>query len=186
MTDVRRLTAAVARGDPGAFASLYEAWFDRCYALARARTGRDESFCLDVVQECMLRVVKKMVPLESDAALAAWMLRAVDTTAIDLLRAETRRGRRERHVADTRSERSSVPDPAATLEEQERHQWLTEKIAELPPSDRALMTARYVDGRTLDEAGSLAGISGDAAHGKIRRFVNRMRQLAQEVFHDRR
>jgi hypothetical protein len=45
-----RLTRAIARGDRDALATFYNAWFDRSYAAARRLTGRDESFCLDVVR----------------------------------------------------------------------------------------------------------------------------------------
>jgi hypothetical protein len=34
--------------------------------------------------------------------------------------------------------------------------------------------------RTLDAAGAAAGISGDAAHGRIRRAVERLRSWAKE------
>jgi len=46
--EVLRVTAAIRRGDPEAFAVLYDAWFDRAYAIARTLTRRDESSCLDI------------------------------------------------------------------------------------------------------------------------------------------
>ena len=63
-----RLTAAIARGDPTAFGRFYELWFDPALALARSISGRDESFCLDVVQDCMLRVVRSMKPLATESS----------------------------------------------------------------------------------------------------------------------
>src|SRR5262245_11860434 len=64
-----RLTLAIRAGDAGAFATLYEAWFDRALALARSLTRRDESFCLDVVQDAMMRVVRALPRLEDEPAL---------------------------------------------------------------------------------------------------------------------
>ena len=58
VTPTAPLTALIARGDERAFATFYELWFDRALALARSISRRDESFCLDVVQDCMLRVVR--------------------------------------------------------------------------------------------------------------------------------
>ena len=69
---VQSTTAAVARGDRGALAELYERWFDECYRIARGLTRRDESFCLDVVQETMLRVIRSLRRLETEAQLRAW------------------------------------------------------------------------------------------------------------------
>ena len=182
MSDTRELTTAVARGDPGAFAVLYEAWFDRCFALARTLTRRDEAFCLDVVQDVMLRVVKSLQPMAHESALAAWFLRVVHTTAIDRLRQEARAARREQRVAATRPERAEHLEPTLALLGAERSEWLQARIAELPAADQALWQARFLDGATLAEAGARVGLSGDAAHGRLWRLVERLRRKAREVF----
>ena len=64
-------------------------------AKARSITRRDEAFCLDVVQDVMMIVVKKMPRLETEAALRAWMARTVSRAVTDRLRSEARRRRRE-------------------------------------------------------------------------------------------
>lgn len=184
MSPTAALTRAIARGDPSAFTAFYDAWFERCLALARARTGRDESFCLDVVQESMMRVIRKMVPLETEAALAAWMVRVVETTAIDQLRGETRRLRREQGVARTRPEAEPALDPSRDSDARERERWLARHLEEAPPAERELLAARYARGETLDAAGARLGMTGDAAHGRVRRFVERLQRLAKEVFRD--
>jgi RNA polymerase sigma-70 factor (ECF subfamily) len=182
VTPTRQLTARIVRGDPEAFTALYEAWFDRCFALARSFTRRDEAFCLDVVQDVMLRVVKSLKPLDSEAALAAWLCRAVQSTAIDRLRAHARSARREAAVAASRPELQHGLEPSLQAQDQERARWLEARIAELPEAEQALWTARFVEGRTLDQAGAAAGMSGDAAHGRLWRLVDRLRRMANEVF----
>ena len=57
---VRELTAAIASGDTEALASLYREHFDSLYGQARRITGRDESFCLDVVQDAFMRVIRSI------------------------------------------------------------------------------------------------------------------------------
>ena len=52
------MTSAMAAGDGGAVEAFYRRYFDRLYAEARRATRRDESFCLDVVQESVLRIVR--------------------------------------------------------------------------------------------------------------------------------
>ena len=79
------LTLTTLSGDAEALTGFYEAWFDRAFVLARALTRRDESFCLDVVQDARMRVVRSLPPLEEAAALGRWMVRVVHTTALDLL-----------------------------------------------------------------------------------------------------
>lgn len=179
--NTEQLTRAVARGDRAALASFYESWFDRCYAAARRLTGRDEAFCLDVVQEAMLRVVRSIRPIASEGALASWMESVVRTAAIDLLRKESRRSARELHARGTGPE---PPTLAAAAIGAEQTAWAADAVASLPEADRVLLTERVIRNGTLRDAGAVAGMSGDAAHGRIRRALTRLRALAKETFDD--
>ncbi len=175
------LTPRIARGDEGAFASFYELWFDRAFALARRTCRRDESFCLDIVQDAMMRVVKSMPGLETEAAVEAFMGRVVLTTAIDRLRADTRRRKRERNAAKDELEHAGQEHAA---EATEQLAWLHGTIAELPDRDRKLLESRFRDGHTLAQAGASVGLSGNAAHSRIRRLVQSLRDAARGLFHD--
>jgi RNA polymerase sigma factor (sigma-70 family) len=168
------LTAAIARGDAGAMGAFYEAWFDRAYAAARALTRRDESFCLDVVQEAMLRAARRMRPLATEEDVARWMSRVVRTAALDLLRRESRRAARER-VAATDG-RAGGQDAEA----RERVEWVRARLVELPAEEAGLLRLRFWEDRTLDEAGRRTGMTGHAVHGRIRRVLSRLRLLARE------
>src|SRR5262245_18004966 len=89
-TDVGALTSAVSRGDTAAFGVLYEAWYERVYGLARALTRRDESFCLDVVQEVMLRAARSLKPAGTEAQLGGWFAKVTASVCVDAVRRETR------------------------------------------------------------------------------------------------
>ena len=180
--EVLRITAAVRRGDPEAFAVLYEAWFGRAYGAARSLTRRDESFCLDVVQDAFLRVARSLRPLATRAALDGWMVRTVRTAAIDRLRREARRARHEGRAADGRPGAIEADDGRRLVAEEEAA-WLRGQVEGLPEGDRALLAARFGAGRTLRDAGAAAGITGHAAHGRIRRIIERLRRAARETFH---
>ena len=174
---VRRVTRGIARGDRDALAELYEAWFDACFAEARRLTRRDEAFCLDVVQETMMRAIRSMRPLATPEHLHAWMRRAVHSAAIDLLRSESRRVRREGRRAATATDSSP-----GSLEEQLR--LVREALARLPAEDAGLLGLRIARDRTLEATGVAAGISADAAHGRIRRALNRLRGWMLEERHE--
>jgi RNA polymerase sigma-70 factor (ECF subfamily) len=169
---VRADTRAIARGDRQAFARFYEAWFDRTYAAAKRLTGRDESFCLDVVQETMLRVIRSMRELNGAAELSVWMNRAVHSAAVDLLRKDSRRIRREAAM-DTHA-------TASAAEADDRIEWLLARMAELPSGDGALIAMRFGADQSLDSVGAASGMSGDAAHGRIRRAIAKLRRWARE------
>lgn len=178
------LTAAIAKGDERAFAEFYERWFDRVYAKARHVTRRDEAFCLDVVQDCMMRVVGKMRPLQSERAVAAWMARTLMSTAIDRMRQDERRLRRERESAARATGTAPGPELTDGLEVAEQTTWLRARLMELPAADRQLILERFEGGKTLDAIGQAHGMSVHAAHGRIWRIVNRLRRAAKEIFDD--
>ena len=98
---VDKLTAAMAAGDPAAVAAFYRRYFPRLYAWARRSSRRDESFCLDVVQDAVLRVVRTVRRADAEPQLLAWLRLVVQTTAYDRLKAERRRGRRQAVAAVT-------------------------------------------------------------------------------------
>ncbi|MBK7404740.1 MAG: sigma-70 family RNA polymerase sigma factor [Phycisphaerales bacterium] len=165
--DTEALTRAIARGDTRAFGVLYERWFDRLLAAARLITGRDEAFCLDTVQDAMLKAAKRIPTLPSEAALDRWLCRVVHRAALDRLRRERRRVAREgRHAP-------GAGLPASGLDE--HLAWLRERLRELPPQDRHLLAARFARARTFEQIGEETGSTPGAAHGRIRRLIHALR-----------
>lgn len=163
------LCARIARGDRDAFAEFYAAWFDRALAMARGITRRDESFCLDVVQDAMLRVVRAIRPMQTDADVARWMVRTVHSSAIDMLRRESRAARRDRTAARQHRE-LDTPDPHTDG-------WLERALASLDNQERTMLALRFGRDATLDAVGQAIGTTGDAAHGRIRRLLGRLRAM---------
>ncbi|MFG0285871.1 MAG: RNA polymerase sigma factor [Phycisphaerales bacterium JB039] len=167
-----RMTSAIASGDAEAFARFYEQWFDWMYQMARSITKRDESFCLDVTQDAMLRVVRSMRPMRTEDDLRRWLMRVTHTAALDLLRAEARRRRRERGAMAL-----GAAEPGGVgLDEQIES--LRQRIERLSPEDRGLLQLRFGRGAALRVAG---GGSAAAAHGRLRRIVQRLRETMEET-----
>ena len=174
--DTAQTTRAISRGDAHAFELLYRAWFERVHALARSITRRDESFCLDVTQEVMLRAARKLPALESEAQLATWFTRACISSAVDMLRRDARRTRREQQRAPAQEPNASPPP--------EDLAWLRARLDDLSPDDLTLLVQRIAQGLTLKQAGASIGLGEQAAHGRIRRALHKLRQLSHEVWHD--
>ncbi len=177
--DVRTVTAAIHRGDRAAFARFYDAWFDAAFVLARTVTRRDESFCLDVVQSVMMKVVDSLPRLDSAASLRQWMARVIHNAAIDRIRAETRRAEREREAATERPDRDAA-DPRGDLILAEDLEWVRRRVAELPEAERALVEYRFGDGLTLAETGRILGMTGNSVHSKLRGILAKLRWKAGE------
>ncbi|MCC7388201.1 MAG: sigma-70 family RNA polymerase sigma factor [Phycisphaerales bacterium] len=167
--DTGALTHAIARGDTRAFGVLYQRWFDIAYTTARRLTGRDEAFCLDVVQDTMLKLARRVPRLDTEAALAAWLGRVTHRTALDRLRTERRRTARER------SRETSRPATDAKTELEHQIRRLRAQLRALPTEDQSLLAARFARERTLAQAGEDHGLTGDAAHGRIRRALHALK-----------
>jgi len=183
---VRELTSAIAAGDAPALARLYRAWFDFALQEAHRCTARDEHFCLDAVQETMLRVIRRLPPLDTDAALAAWMRTAVRSACVDLLRRDLRRSRRERRRASdaTVTAAAATDDPAAHHEVAERLAWLRRELATIDATSARALDLRFRLGWTLARIGETLHLRTGAVDGRIHRTIEQLRASAQEDSHD--
>lgn len=168
------LTAAMAAGDAAAVECFYRGYFDALYKEARRATGRDEAFCLDVVQEAVLRVLRSVRRVESEAQLAAWLRLVVRTTAYDLLRGESRRRRREAATVPANSRASGHDESDAQLE------WLRRQIESLDPQLIRIIELRFRDGWRLARIARKLGLSIGTVDGRLRRALKRLRDVATE------
>lgn len=180
-TDVRALSAAVARGDRAALSRLYELQFDRLFRIALAATRRDESFCLDVVQDAFLRIIRALPVLETQTALDAYLRRTVLSCARDRFRRDSRRSAREevRSRADTEISSSESELPASEVLSR-----IDAEIAALDDESRFIFESRFRFGWTLARIGSALDLKPGAVDGKLSRIVRRVRRGAEEVIDD--
>src|SRR5262249_47290597 len=132
-----------------------------------------------------LRVVRSLRPMPDAVALERWLKRVVHTTALDGLRRDLRRARREqRSAAEAPASAGSQPVAPGALDLEERLAWLAGELAALTRRDRELVEQRFVRGQTLDAAGAALGLSGHAAHGRVRRLIDQLRSSARRIFHE--
>ncbi|MEO1128919.1 MAG: RNA polymerase sigma factor [Planctomycetota bacterium] len=163
------LTRAIASGDTEAFARLYDRSFDRLLHAVRRDIGRDEAFCLDVVQDTFMKVIRSIPTLQTQAQLDAWLRRTLLRTALDAMRRERRRSRRES---------AHLPPDAPPVSE--RIGWLEQQLQTLADEEVGLIIERYRFGWTLQRIGAGLGISAAAAHARINRILRRLRDSSGE------
>jgi RNA polymerase sigma factor (sigma-70 family) len=168
----------MSRGSAEHLAEFYRCWFDRAYRSARRVTGGDEALCLDVVQEAMMRTARRVRAVKTSAELGAWFERVVRSCAIDRMRADIRRLRAE--GAGVRVEGGDGPEQGVA----ERLAWREDALSRADEVDRRLIRLRFADGATLAQAGEATGLSGPAAHGRLRRLLDSLRRVGKERFGD--
>lgn len=199
---IQNMISAIAGGDTSAFAVFYEQWFDRGVDMVFMLTRRDESFCLDVVQDAMMRAIRSLVPrlgIRARPDLDRWMTRVLHTTAIDHLRKESRRrGREARAVGGKGLPGRSGDDtkdagPGGGIEGvvwtdraevDERIAWIRERLEEIDSGDRQLVVSHFGHARSVAASGAAAGMTPGAATGRLTRLLARLRAAAKEMFHD--
>ena len=178
--ETEKLTAAMAAGDENAVESFYRQYFDWLYAQARRVTGRDEAFCLDVVQDAVLRVIRTVRGVGSHAQFRAWLRLVIRTTALDLFRAEKRREKREAFVVELQS----CDDFPYGLFDDEQHEWVRKQVEKFDPELVQMIELRFEQHWTLARIGELLGLSTGTIDGRLRRAIEELRQRASEEFDD--
>ena len=184
--EIEQLTAAMSRGDRRAVGAFYERYFGLLFRCARSATrGRraaaDEHFCLDVVHDAVLRIVRTIRPVcGGEGQLIAWLRLVVQSVAYDLLRREQRRTARERAAS---ASHPSTESNGADLAEQLA--WLREQIGQLDPTLVELIELRYERRWTLAAIGARLGVSAGTIDGRLRRALEPIRRRAKEAFDER-
>lgn len=171
----------MAAGEQGAIENFYRRYFDWLYRKARRATGRDEAFCLDVVQEAVLRIVRCVRPVESEGRFRAWLRLVVQTTAYDLMKSDARRARREAVVVAAGAPSVSGPT-AGDVDAADRLAWLRRQVAALAPEVARMIDLRFQQSWTLARIGQSLGLSVGTVDGRLRKAIGRLRELAQEEF----
>lgn len=170
---VFQLTSAIASGDTEAFSRFYEAWFVTVLTEARVASLRDEQFCLDIVQETMLRVIRGLKPINDHEHLRRWLRVVVQSCCIDALRRERRRRVRDRSAA--------APDAHAAPRGDDRIPWLLAQLDELDAEQRRLLDMRFRFGWTLRRIGAVMGLREGAVDGRINRALLSLRRRARGI-----
>jgi RNA polymerase sigma-70 factor (ECF subfamily) len=171
------ITRRFAAGDSQAFAQFYDTFFDLMYCEACRLSGRDESTCLDLVHESMLKAIRSIRPTESDAQLRAWCRSVVKSVTYDWLRREMRT-----RSAPLESMNELDHTESESLEREARWRWIEEQIQKEPADLQRLFALRYRWGWTLERIARRLGVKTGAVDGKLRRAIEQLRAKAQEEF----
>ena len=161
--ELQRELTALARGDRAAFDPV----FRRLWPLVRGFAARclPEAEADDAAQEALLRVFGRASEFDPSRDALSWVL-GVAAWQIRTHRTKTRRRREE--AADELAEREdAAPSPEAAALERERSETLERALAELRPSDAAMLTA-YARGERPD-------LPGPTFRKRVERALSRLR-----------
>jgi len=185
---VIKLTEEIIAGNREALATLYHNYFRFIFNEAKRAGCTDESLCLDIVHEVMLRIMHSMrIPFQYEPSLINWIRRITYSVTYDHYRKETSRKSRENkkyQSSQTTDQDEITNTPSQTRDKQEQLNWLRIKIAELDDHQSTLIVLRYRFNWTLDKIAKSLGLSTGAVDGRINRILAKIRKDGCEDTHE--
>lgn len=182
--DAEDVTRARA-GDETAFRRLVERHSRAVFQVAFRLTGTEPD-AEDVVQETFLRAYRELKRFESRSAFRTWLHRIAVNCSYDLLRRRPRQAAEPLDADDERgpavvleADATTRPDRLAFSAEVNRR--VSEAMETLTPAERSAFVLRHVEGRSIDEIGTLLGLQVSATKHSIFRAVHKMRRALEPL-----
>ena len=178
------LVARTRAGDVSAFATIVERHRGVVYRVAARIVGSDDAD--DVVQDAFLRAFHRLHQFRGDAGFRAWLLRIAHNTALNAL--ERRRTVSLEDTGEDPVEESAghagVRTPAEVLELSERRHRLAGKLRMLPPSHRAVLVLRDLEGLTYEEISEITDTPLGSVKGRLHRARRELIDLLRRNAYD--
>lgn len=157
-------------GDLTAYETLVHRHRQAVYRVAARIAGPDEAD--DVTQDTLLRALHTLAGFRGEASFRFWLLRIAHNAALTAV------ARRRREVpSETHDRLDPARTPATRLEDRERAQRLAAKIAQLPPSHRAVLVLRELEGLSMEEIATVT----DVPLGTVKARLHRGRRELVEL-----
>jgi RNA polymerase sigma factor (sigma-70 family) len=158
-----------AAGDGEALGDIFELLFDSLVKDLMHSTSRDEAFAADAVQDAFVKAIRGIPIMETEAEVRAWFQRVALRSAIDRVRPENRRNRRERAATN-----QSPHDPDTVCPEELNG--LYDRLRTLDQNAAHLIDTRIRFGWTLERIGRSLGLRPGAVDGRLRRVLTQLRE----------
>jgi RNA polymerase sigma factor (sigma-70 family) len=166
-SDSDLLTRYARDGDEDAFATVVNRRLSLVYSAA-LRLVRTPALAEEVSQLVFLELARAAGKFGSGVGVSTWLYTVTHRRAVDLLRRESSRHRRETGAAIL--DQNQPKSDGDLLE-----QCLDSALVELSPTDRAAVLLRYIEGKSLAEVGQALGISENAAQKRVSRGLEMLR-----------
>jgi len=158
------LLIRVALREQAAFRLLVDRHMPALILLGR-RLLRDEAEAEDIAQEALLRLWRQGQSLDvGPAGVGPWLKKVVSNLSIDRLRV---RGRFD--VTDEPPEQPQPANQLRSLEQQELAERVEDALRRLPDRQRLALTMFHYEGLTMQEVGSMMGVSAEAVESLLAR-----------------
>ncbi len=167
------LVVAIGRWREDALAEVYRRHAGVAFALARRLLG-DKERAEEVLQEVFLRLWHQPDRFDPErGSLRSFLLAQTHGRAVDMLRSETSRRRREEQ--DARRTAESPPDIEREVVDLTVAERVKDIVAGLPPDERRAIELAYFGGHTYREVAVLLDQPEGTVKSRIRSGLRRLR-----------
>ena len=139
------------------------------------RKGVSASQLDDVVQETLITIHRVRHTYDATRSYNAWLSAIAARRAIDLLRGQGRRDRRELHVPLAVDNHPDAHEASDATERDQQARRLREEIRTLPPGQREAIEQLGLRERSLAEASQITGRSTGALKVNLHRALKALR-----------
>jgi RNA polymerase sigma-70 factor (ECF subfamily) len=177
------LAAAAAGGDQRAFEELVERYRRYIYAIAW-RIGMDEEEALDIAQEVLFKMSRRIGDWRGDGSFKAWVGAIASRTALDMAR------KRRDVPVDPQDWQDSDPgelvgrsraqSPREAVQSIERKALVAQAMASLTPQQRAILGLRLEEEMRPAEIAERLEMNPAQVRSQLSRAVARLRGQLQE------
>jgi RNA polymerase sigma-70 factor (ECF subfamily) len=173
------LVSAVVRGDQAALVVLYRRHGDAVWSLAQ-RVCRDRHLAEEICQTVFTDLWSAPERFDPGRGkFRSWLLAQSHARAVDTIRSETARRRREENEVAMAPDRSADVEVDAGLCLAELAASVRHALAQLPAPEREAIVLTYFAGHTYRAAACLLGQPEGTVKSRIRAGLRRLRTLLE-------
>ncbi|ATC63519.1 hypothetical protein CMV30_05865 [Nibricoccus aquaticus] len=172
--DAELLREYAENGSGEAFAELVRRHLGLVYNAALRQVGGDAHLAQDVAQSVFADLARKAGSLRGRPVLAGWLYTSARYAAVQVVRSEQRRRKREDAVMQLNEQ---APTEGGEAEWERLWPVIDDALHALGEREREAVLLRFFEGRAFGEIGRTLAVSEDAARMRVERAVEKLRGL---------
>lgn len=175
MTEAQLIRQA-CEGNGTAVRALYERYAPRVYAVVRRIAG-DDDLAQDYSQEAWIRAIRALPTFRGDARFSTWLHRIAVNSALQALRKNTTRTKREGPMPEAVPVNPSGGDTLLG-------DLLERAMDQLPDGMRQILILHDVEGYTHEEIGEVLGVTSGTSKSQLFKARAKMRDILRPSLAD--